>query len=107
MSTIALQPHQPSYRLTRRGRLVVLAFALMVVLAIGVALASGAVGTQESGTPTPTETVMVGTGDTLWDIAADAAGDGDTRAMVERIKSLNALESGMVTAGQRLRVPTD
>ncbi len=107
MSTITLQPHQPSYRLTRRGRLVVLAFALMVVLAVGVALASGAVGTQESGTPTPTETVMVGTGDTLWDIAADAAGDGDTRAMVERIKSLNALDSGMVTAGQRLRVPTD
>ncbi len=106
MSTIALQPHQPSYRLTRRGRLVVLAFALMVVLAVGVALASGAVGTQESGTPTPTETVMVGTGDTLWDIAADAAGDGDTRAMVERIKSLNALDSGMVTAGQRLGVPT-
>ena len=106
MSTITLS-HQPSYRLTRRGRLVVLAFALMVVLAIGVALASGAVGTQESGTPTPTETVMVGTGDTLWDIAADAAGDGDTREMVERIKSLNALDSGMVTAGQRLRVPTD
>ncbi len=107
MSTMTLQPHQPSYRLTRRGRLVVLAFALMAVLAIGVVLASGAVGTLESGTPTPTETVMVGTGDTLWDIAAEAADGGDTREMVERIKSLNALDSGMVTAGQRLRVPTE
>ena len=106
MSTMTIAP-QPSYRLTRRGRLVVLAFSLLVILAVGFVLASGAVGTQEGGTPEPTQTVMVGTGDTLWDIAADAAGDGDVRAMVDRIKSLNALDSGMVTAGQRLRVPTD
>ena len=106
MSTMTIAP-QPSYRLTRRGRLVVVAFALFVILAVGFVLASGAVGTRESGTPEPTETVMVGTGDTLWDIAADAAGDGDVREMVDRIKSLNALDSGMVTAGQRLRVPTD
>jgi len=106
MSTMTIA-HQPSYRLTRRGRLVVVAFSLFVILAVGFVLASGAVGTRESGTPEPTETVMVGTGDTLWDIAADAAGDGDVREMVDRIKSLNALDSGMVTAGQRLRVPTD
>ncbi len=107
MSTISIPQHQPSYRLTRRGRLAVLTVALLAVLAFGVVLASGAVGTQESGTPTPTETIMVGTGDTLWDIAAEAADGGDTRTMVERIKSLNALETGMVTAGQRLRVPTE
>ena len=105
--TIDRPTSTPSYRLTRRGRLVILAFALLAVLAIGVVLASGAVGTQEAGTPEPTETVMVGTGDTLWDIAADAAGDGEVREMVERIKSLNALDSGMVTVGQRLRVPTE
>ena len=85
----------------------VVALSLFAILAVGFVLASGAVGTLESGTPEPTETVMVGTGDTLWDIAADAAGDGDVREMVDRIKSLNALDSGMVTAGQRLRVPTD
>jgi hypothetical protein len=104
MSTMTITP-TPTYRLTRRGRLVVLAFSLVVVLAIGVFLAAGAVGTQESGTPEPTETVMVGTGDTLWGIAAEAADGGDVREMVERIKRLNALDSGMVTAGQRLRVP--
>ena len=97
--------HLPTCRLTRRGRLVVLAFSLLVVLAVGIALASGAVGTQESGTPTPTETLMVGTGDTLWEIAAEAADGGDVRQMVERIKQLNALDSGMLTAGQRLRIP--
>ena len=106
MSTMTIAP-QPIYRLTRRGRLVVLAFSLLVILAVGFVLASGEVGTQHGGTPEPTQTVMVGTGDTLWDIAADAASDGDVRDMVDRIKSLNALDSGMVTAGQRLRVPTD
>ena len=106
MSTMTIA-HQPSYRLTRRGRLVVLTFSLLAVLALGFVLASGAVGSKEGGTPEPTQTVMVGTGDTLWDIAADAAEGGDVREMVERIKSLNALDSGMVTAGQRLRVPTD
>ena len=107
-TTITHQPsYTPTYRLTRRGRLVVLMFSLLAVMAIGVVLASGAVGTQEAGTPEPTETVMVGTGDTLWDIAAEAAEGGDVREMVERIKSLNALDSGMVTAGQRLRVPAE
>ena len=106
-STTIDRPHTPSYRLTRRGRLVVVAFALLVVMAVGLVLASGAVGTQESGAAEPTRTVMVGTGDTLWDIAAEAADGGDVRSMVERIQQLNALDSGMLTAGQRLRVPVD
>ena len=33
------------------------------------------------------------------------ATDGDTGAMVERIQRLNALDSGMLTAGQKIRVP--
>ena len=37
---------------------------------------------------------MVGTGDTLWGIAADLADDGDVRAMVDHIEQLNALDSG-------------
>ena len=52
-----------------------------------------------------TRVVMVGTGDTLWDIAADLADDGDVRGMVDHIERLNALDTGMVVAGQRLRVP--
>ena len=92
-------------RLTRRGRLVVFALALLVVLGLGLMLAAGSVATEEPGTPEPTRVVMVGTGDTLWDIAADLADDGDVRAMVDQIERLNALDSGMVVAGQRLRVP--
>ena len=98
-------PTTSAVRLTRRGRLVVLAMGLVAVLAIGILLASGSVATDEPGTPEPTRVVLVGAGDTLWDIAADAADDGDVRAMIDRIEKLNALESGMVVAGQRLVVP--
>jgi hypothetical protein len=94
-------------RLTRRGRLVVFVLALVVVLSVGILLASGSVATGERGTPEPTRVVMVGTGDTLWAIAAEVAADGDIRGMVDRIEELNALESGMLTAGQKLRVPTE
>lgn len=94
-------------RLTRRGRLVVFTLALLAVLTVGVLLASGSVATGEPGTAEPTEVVLVGSGDTLWDIAADLADDGDVRGMIDRIEKLNALDSGMVVAGQQLVVPVD
>ncbi len=94
-----------SVRLTRRGRVVVVVLALLALLAIGFVIASGSVATDEPGTPEPTSVVMVGSGDTLWDIAAGIADDGDVRAMIDRIERLNALDSGMVVAGQKLVVP--
>jgi LysM repeat protein len=109
MSTMTASPAftTSTVRLTRRGRVVVLALALLAVLAVGFVLASGSVATDEPGTPEPTSVVLVGAGDTLWDIAADLADDGDVRAMIDRIEELNALESGMVVAGQKLVVPLD
>ena len=94
-------------RLTRRGRVVVVVVAaLLVAFAIGVFVtAAGSVATQQPGTPEPTKIVQVGTGDTLWDIAASLADDGDVRAVMEEIKQLNALDSGVLQAGQRLVVP--
>jgi hypothetical protein len=92
-------------RLTRRGRVVVVLLALSVALLVGFLLASGSVATDEPGTQAPTRVVQVGPGDTLWGIAAEAADDGDVRAMIDRIEHLNALDSGMVVAGQRLLVP--
>jgi LysM repeat protein len=94
-------------RLTRRGRLVVFLGALLVVLAVGVFWGAGSVATEQPGTPEPTTVVVVGEGETLWGIASEAATDGNTGAMVERIERLNHLESGMLTAGQKIRVPTD
>lgn len=104
-----LGPSRPAMggtvRLTRRGRWVVLLVSLAVALAIGVALSGGSVATQEPGTPAPTQTLVVRSGQTLWDIAAARADDGDVRGMIAEIQQLNGLHSGMVTAGQRLVVP--
>ena len=94
-------------RLTRRGRIVVVVLALMAVLAVGLVVASGSVATGEAGTPEPTAVVLVGPGDTLWDIAAAAADDGDIESMMDRIEKLNALDSGMLMSGQRLLIPVD
>ena len=97
---------RPAVRLTRRGRVVVVIAALLVAFAIGVFVtAAGSVATQQPGTPEPTRIVQVGTGDTLWGIASDLADDGDVRAMMEEIKQLNALDSAVLQAGQRLVVP--
>ena len=85
---------------------VVVVAALLVAFAIGVFVtAAGSVATQQPGTPEPTKIVQVGSGDTLWDIASGLADDGDVRAMMEEIKQLNALDSGVLQAGQRLVVP--
>ncbi len=108
MSTMTLSALPcPSYRLTRRGRLAVLTLALLAVLAIGILWSSGSVATERAGVSEPTQTVMVASGDTLWAIASEAAGDGDVRDMVQRIQQLNALDSGALRAGQRLAVPVD
>ena len=101
----AVRGAQGSVRLTRRGRLVVFTLALLVVLGLGTLLGARSVASEHPGTPEPTRVVMVGSGDTLWQIAADLADDGQVRAMIDRIEELNALDSAMVSAGQRLRVP--
>jgi Tfp pilus assembly protein FimV len=101
----AESPAASQVRLTRRGRFVIFLVALVAVLCAGIALGAGSVASERPGTPEPTRVVMVGSGDTLWGIASDLAEDGDVRAMVDRIERLNALDSALVEAGQRLRVP--
>ncbi len=79
--------------------------ALVVLLAAAVYAGAGSVATERPGTPEPTRVVMVGEGDTLWQIASEVAAPGEVRAMVDRIERLNALDSAMVQLGQRLQVP--
>lgn len=107
MSTLAITPstvHTPSVRLTRRGRLVVFSVGLLLVLALGVLWGSGSVATEEAGID-QTLVVQVEPGDTLYDLAAQVTTDGDVNAMVEQIEDLNHLDSSVVYAGQKLRVP--
>ncbi len=96
----------PTVRLTRRGRLVVFALGLLVILAIGVFWGSGSVASGERGAAESTLVVQVQPGDTLYDLASRVTTDGDVNAMVERIEDLNRLESTFLYAGQKLRVPT-
>ncbi len=104
MSTMTMTP-PTTLALTRRGRLVVFATGLMLVLALFVLWGSGSVATEKSGTAEPTLVVQVQPGDTLYDLAASLTTDGDVNAMVERIEDLNRLETAMLYAGQKLRVP--
>ena len=99
----AVRPGQ--LRLTRRGRLVVFVVGLLVAVAVAVAFAGGSVATAEKGTPAPTDTIVVGTGATLWDIAAARAEGGDVRDMMSTIQELNHLDGGLLVTGQQLRVP--
>ena len=114
MSTIAIHPTYtrrpvaaPQLRLTRRGRLVVTLFFLGVLMAAFTAFGSSVVATGERGAPTKTETVMVGDGDTLWDIAAQYADEGETRSMIRRIVEFNSLTSTTIHSGQELAIPVD
>lgn len=103
-------PTRPEVRLTRRGRLVIFAAALVALLALGLSIAGVSGAADRAGEPVPTETIVVATGETLWDIsvaAAEATPEEESiREMQQRITDLNALESPVLMAGQELRVPT-
>lgn len=92
-------------RLTRRGRVVLGALFLAVLLMMATVFGARSAATGETGTPVNTETVVVGSGDTLWGIASTVADPGHTREMMQRIKDLNALSSTTLQPGQELAVP--
>ncbi|KGM02152.1 LysM peptidoglycan-binding domain-containing protein, partial [Cellulomonas cellasea] len=90
-------------RLTRRGRLVVLLLAALVLVAGvqgGQALADGPSRALEVTTYT------VGVGETLWEIAAESARPGeDVRDVVLELQSLNGLATAGLDAGQEIILP--
>ena len=91
----------PALRMTRRGRLVVLALALLVVLLPG---AWRAMATAQVEGPT-TVAVTVQPGDTLWGIAAEIDPGADPRALIAEIREMNALTQSGLVPGQVLVVP--
>jgi LysM repeat protein len=92
-------------RLTRRGRLALLALFVMAAFVALTVLGGQSAATGEPGVPVETRTVMVGEGDTLWAIASDVAESGEVREMIHRIQELNALTSASLSRGQELAVP--
>ncbi len=92
-------------RLTRRGRLVVLALGLAATLGLGLYAATVSTASDH---PEQTRTVTVQPGQTLWDIssrAAAATGSGDVRSMMSHVEAINHLDSSSLQVGQHLRVP--
>lgn len=96
-------------RLTVRGRrvLAVLA-ALPAVIALSVAVLGGgaALASRDAGAPAGSfTTVTVAPGESLWTIAEEVAPDLDPRDVVDELVRLNALDTVLVQAGQRLAIP--
>lgn len=93
-------------RLTRRGRLTIVLAAIAMLLLLGVTFGGSTAATNQSGTPTATQTITVKAGQTLWQIAAVANPTGDIRDTVDDIMKLNSLPSAAgLQMGRDLAVP--
>ena len=97
-------------RLTRRGRLVVTATAVLIVGAISMALAGVAQATGHSAATAAharegVTKVLVRPGQNLWSLAERYAPDADTRLVVQEIVQLNSMSTDQVQPGQVLWVP--
>jgi nucleoid-associated protein YgaU len=98
-----VEPAPITWRLTRRGVMVVAA----AVLALGVALiwAARLSAPQPAATAPVPHAVTVAPGDTLWSIATRVAPDVDPRAEVAALQERNGLTDVNLVPGQVLRVP--
>jgi LysM domain len=96
-------------RLTRRGRVVVAAAAVLFVVALSLIVAGAAQAISHSAAPGAARSglaqVVVRPGQSLWSVAETADPDADTRLVIQQIIQLNTLTGDTVFAGQRLWVP--
>jgi hypothetical protein len=99
----------PPLRLTRRGRIVIAAVAVLLVTVISLLAAGVAQATSHGPSPRAARQnllqVVVRPGQTLWSVAESADPDQDTRVVVQQIIDLNSLNSATVPAGRQLWVP--
>jgi hypothetical protein len=100
-------------RLTRRGRQVVWASAVLlfaaVIIPVLLALTSGAQAANHGLPPSAVRAsmrqVVVKPGQSLWSIALSAEPQADPRAVIQQIVEFNALGSQVVVPGESLWVP--
>jgi hypothetical protein len=92
-------------RLTRRGRVLVVAVLATLLFVAFLAGRSGAdASTDRAQQPAYTQTT-VQPGETLWAVAKRVAPKHDPRALVDQIRELNHLSSGSLQVGQQLLLP--
>lgn len=112
----AVPPHSqpgkpPRLRLTRRGRIVLIGLPLVLLAAVILSLTgllnspAKAADTASGLTVTPTVSVTVQPGESLWAIAGKVDPDRDPRDVIVDIVQLNDLQAGKVMPGQQLFVP--
>jgi hypothetical protein len=91
-------------RLTRRGRIVVVAvFSVTAFFGVS-AVRTASQATTQTSHPS-TRAITVRPGETLWQIAVRIAPDTDPRDTVARLRDLNSLGPWGPIAGQRLIIP--
>jgi nucleoid-associated protein YgaU len=98
-------------RLTRRGRIVVTAAAVLAIGAASIAVSGAAQATGHSSAPAGSgggvTRVEIRSGESLWSVAEAYDPDADTRVVIREIQQMNSLTSDQVQPGQVLWVPRD
>jgi hypothetical protein len=103
---------QAPLRLTRRGRFVFFGVPLILLAALILSFSgfltapAKAADSASELSLTPTVSVTVQPGDSLWAIAGAVAPERDPRDVVADIVQLNNLEAARVNPGQQLFVPS-
>lgn len=106
------RPKQAPLRLTRRGRFVFFGVPLILLTALILSFSgflnapAKAADSADQLSVTPTITVTVQPGESLWAIAGSVAPDRDPRDVVADIVQLNNLDAARVLPGQQLFVPS-
>ena len=81
-------------------------FVLSVLVVTGAVVAPQAFATDDSEPPAALDTYTVGSGETLWSIAANLTPEGrDVRDTMAEIQNVNALTGSQLQAGQQILLP--
>ena len=102
----------PRLRLTRRGRIVLIGLPLVLLAALLLSLTgllnspAKAADTASGLAVTPSVSVTVQPGESLWAIAGSVDPGRDPRDVIADIVQLNDLDGGRVMPGQQLFVPS-
>ncbi len=100
---------RPGVRLTRRGRVVLVAIVAGLALTVlwlgtraAVTASTSPVGPDRSGLPW----VTVQDGDTLWEIAVAVGEDENPAELIRQIKNINGLSDSLIRPGTKLYLPS-
>lgn len=79
---------------------------LVVLIAAGAVFGPKAFATDATAAPVQLDTYTVGSGDTLWDIAANLTPQGrDVRDTMAQIQDVNAMTGTQLQAGEQILLP--